>query len=205
MNYKTLENNSCTEFVEKKSRFIGRAFRVTSEEQALNILAEIRSQHWDATHNVYAYVIRENNIARFSDDGEPAKTAGAPVMNVITGEGLCDCLIIITRYFGGTLLGAGGLVRAYGKSAKMAVDEAGVAVMTMCLRYCANVSYPDWGKFQNVMKTAGAEIEKSEFTDNIYVEISIDKDLSGKLLSELTEAFGGGLELELLEELYLAR
>ncbi len=205
MNYKTLENSSCTEFVEKKSRFIGRAFHVTSEEQALNILGEIRSQHWDATHNVYAYVIRENNIARFSDDGEPAKTAGAPVMNVITGEGLCDCLIIVTRYFGGTLLGAGGLVRAYGKSAKMAVDEAGIAVMTVCLRYSANLSYPDWGKFQNVMKTVGAEIEKTEFTDNVYAEVSIDKELSGKLLSELTEAFGGGLELEVLEELYLAK
>ena len=205
MNYKTLETNSCTEFVEKKSRFIGRAFNVTSEEQALGILNEIRSQHWDATHNVYAYVIRDNNIARFSDDGEPAKTAGAPVMNVIMGENLCDCLIIVTRYFGGTLLGAGGLVRAYGKSAKMAVDEAGIAVMTMCIRYSCTVAYTDWGKFQNVIKSASAEIDKSEFAENVYAEVSIDKELSGKLMSEITESFGGGLELSEIEELYMAK
>lgn len=205
MNYKTVETNSCTEFVEKRSRFIGRAYHVTSEEQALGILNEIRSLHWDATHNVYAYVIRENNIARFSDDGEPAKTAGAPVMNVITGENLVDCLIIVTRYFGGTLLGAGGLVRAYGKSAKMAVDDAGIAVMTMCTRYSCNVPYSDWGKFQNVIKSAGAQLDNSQFAENIYAEISIDKECGGKLISDITDAFGGALELSETENVYLAR
>ena len=205
MNYKTVETNSCTEFVEKRSRFIGRAYHVTSEDVALGILNEIRNKHWDATHNVYAYVIRDNNIARFSDDGEPAKTAGAPVLNVLMGEGLVDCLVIVTRYFGGTLLGAGGLVRAYSKSAKMAVDEAGIAVMTMCTKYKCEISYSDWGKFQNVMKSSGAEIDESVFAENISAEISIDKELSGKLIAELTDAFGGAINLEKTEDVYLAK
>ncbi len=203
MSYKTLKKNSLIEIVEKRSRFIGRAFHVESEEEALKILAEIRTKHYDATHNVYAYIIKENNIARFSDDGEPSKTAGTPVLEVLTHEGLCDCMVVVTRYFGGTLLGTGGLVRAYSKSAKEAVDASGIANMEECVRFSARVNYTDWGKFQNTVSSSGAIIEESDFSDAVNVKLCITKEMSGKLISEITDKFSASIRLDMTEELYL--
>ena len=127
--YKTVEIENCDEFVEKKSRFIGYVKPVRTQQEAVDFISSIKSKHWDATHNVYAYVLRENNIQRYSDDGEPSGTAGVPVLDVLKKEGLTDVCCVVTRYFGGILLGGGGLVRAYSHSAKIAVDAAGVAEM----------------------------------------------------------------------------
>ena len=111
MNYKTVELKTSDRYTVKKSEFIGHIMPVTSEEQARLFIAEISKKHWDATHNVYAYIIRETGVKRFSDDGEPQGTAGMPVLDVLEKNGLTDCCLVVTRYFGGIMLGAGGLVR----------------------------------------------------------------------------------------------
>ena len=116
--------DSEAEFVEKRSRFIGRIWHTETEDEALACIKKMREQHWDATHNVYAYIIKDGPT-RFSDDGEPGGTAGMPTLQVLQREGLYNVCCVVTRYFGGILLGAGGLVRAYAKGAKIAVDAAG--------------------------------------------------------------------------------
>ena len=120
--YKTVEFESKDEFIEKKSRFIGYVKPVKTQEEATEFINAIKSKHWDATHNVSAYVLRDNNIQRSSDDGEPSGTAGVPTLDVLLKEGIVDTCVVVTRYFGGTLLGAGGLIRAYSHASKIAVD-----------------------------------------------------------------------------------
>ena len=187
--YKTFGQDAVAEMTEKRSRFIARAYRVTEEEQAIAYLEQLRSQFWDATHHVYAYTLRHNNTTRFSDDGEPSKTAGPPVLDVITREEVTDCMIVVTRYFGGTLLGAGGLVRAYGKSAKMALDAAGVVTMTPCVQYQAAVSYSDWGRLQNVLKQMGASAPQAEFGAEITASFWVPQEKEQTMIEELTEQF----------------
>ena len=133
--YKTVELESCDYFVEKKSKFIGYAKPVSTQDEAVEFINSIKSKHWDATHNVYAYVLRENNTQRYSDDGEPSGTAGVPVLDVILKENVTDVCIVATRYFGGTLLGAGGLVRAYSHTSKIALDAAHIITMANCQIY----------------------------------------------------------------------
>ena len=122
--YVTLEHDGYASFCEKRSEFIGYARPCRTEAEALAFLAEIRKKHADAKHNVYAYQVRENNTARFSDDGEPQGTAGMPVLDIIRKTGFTDACIVVTRYFGGILLGTGGLVRAYSQAAKLAAENA---------------------------------------------------------------------------------
>lgn len=203
MNYKTVGGEGCGEYIEKRSRFIANVYHVESEEQATAIIEETRKKYWDARHCVYAYAIRENNLARFSDDGEPSKSAGAPIMDILSREGICDCLVTVVRYFGGVLLGVGGLVRAYSKSAKDALENAGVVTMAPCCVYGGDVSYSDWGKLQNVVKSADAQIITSEFAENVYAEICVSKEMCGKLLADVTDCFNGALRLTLLREEYL--
>lgn len=175
MNYKTLETNSCTEFVEKKSRFIGRAFHVTSEEQAFGILNEIRSQHWDATHNVYAYVLRDGQSRRYSDDGEPSGTAGVPVLDVLLKENITDCVVVATRYFGGVLLGAGGLVRAYSHTSKIAVEAAGIIKMSVCVVMSVTCDYNYYGRLSSLIPEYGGIIEDTVFGENVTVKFYMPK------------------------------
>ena len=121
MQYRTIRAAASAEFVEKRSRFIGYISPVTTQQDAIAFIDSIKSKHWDATHNVPAYIIRDGNICRFSDDGEPQGTAGMPILEVLRHENLTDCVCVVTRYFGGILLGAGGLCRAYTKAAKDAL------------------------------------------------------------------------------------
>lgn len=204
MNYKTINAEGGGEYTEKRSRFIAKAYHVDSEEEAISIIEETRKKYWDARHCVYAYVIRNNNLARFSDDGEPSKSAGAPVMDILSREGLCDCLVTVVRYFGGVLLGVGGLVRAYSKSAKEAIEDAGIVTMAKCSVFSVTLPYSDWGKFQNAVKSAGAEITKSEFLENICAEITVESQFSEKLKADITESFNGSLEISLISEKFLA-
>ena len=124
--YKTVRKNAQDQFVEKRSRFIGYACPVQTEQEALDFITSKKSEHWDASHNVYAYILRDGTM-RFSDDGEPQGTAGQPILNVLEREGVQDVLCVVTRYFGGILLAAGGLCRAYTKAAKDALDDAGIS------------------------------------------------------------------------------
>ena len=133
-----------TEFVEKRSRFIGRVKPVETEEEARAFVEEVRRRHHDARHNCWCYLLREGNVLRYSDDGEPQGTAGQPMLGVFEKEGVTNLVCVVTRYFGGVLLGAGGLVRAYTRSAKDALDAAGVSVVRRWVRHLVPCSYSRW-------------------------------------------------------------
>lgn len=188
MAYRTVEMSSERELVVKRSRFIGRAFPVSGEEQALFLLEKIRKQHWDATHNCFAYSIGEKGTcARYSDDGEPSGTAGQPILEAIRSRGLTDVLVVVTRYFGGTLLGTGGLVRAYGASASEALEAAGPVDMTDCVVYSAEVPYHLWGKVGAYAETAGATAGAVEYGAAVQVEWIVPAEESGRFLKGLRE------------------
>ena len=135
------------EFIEKKSRFIGSCRPVQTEEEALDFIAKLKSQYWDASHNVYAYILREGNIARFSDDGEPQGTAGIPVIDTLKKAGVVDAVVVATRYFGGILLGGGGLIRAYSHTASIALAAAHKITMRECLLLSLSCDYSSTGRW----------------------------------------------------------
>ena len=147
--YKTILEEAEGEIVEKKSRFIATVRPVKTEDEARAFIEEMKKKYWNATHNVFAYQIGERNeLQRFSDDGEPQGTAGMPVLNVLKGEDVKDTAVVVTRYFGGTLLGTGGLVRAYGKAAKEGLLSAGIVEMVLYRKYVVTAEYTDSGKVQ---------------------------------------------------------
>ena len=186
--YKTIIKNSEYHMIEKRSEFIGYAFPCSTVEQVNERINEIKQKHSDATHNVYAYILRDNNTARFNDDGEPHGTAGVPVLEVIRKEGLIDTLIVVTRYFGGTLLGAGGLVRAYSAAAKGAIDEAGSCILVPYVDIIAKCEYQDYGRLEYELGKMSIEISNTEFTDKILVTLHFPEDelpLVEKKLNEI--------------------
>lgn len=187
--YYTAAKQAEAEIVEKKSRFIGYIKPVQTEAEALEFLNQIRKKHWDATHNVYAYSIRENSISRFSDDGEPAKTAGAPVLDVIQKEGLTDVILVVTRYFGGTLLGIGGLVKAYSKAAKAAMDAAGKARQVLCTAFYLSVSYPMWNKLEKEL--SDCVVRDIQYSDEVHVSLLIPSEAYPALCRRLTDLSAG--------------
>lgn len=191
--YRTIKQRARAKLIEKKSNFIADARPVTTEEEALSFLAEIKKEFPDATHHVYAYVLRENNIARFSDDGEPGGTAGMPMMEVLKQEELTDLIVVVTRYFGGTLLGAGGLVRAYSKSAKMGIDAAGIGVMTSCVQVSVTVSYELYGKVRHLLEQEDVEISDTEFGQDVTVFLYVRARDVAALEEKLTDVTGGNL------------
>ena len=186
--YKTVEFENSDEFIEKKSRFIGYVKPVKTQEEAVSFINEIKSKHWDATHNVYAYVLKENNIQRYSDDGEPSGTAGVPVLDVILKNGLVDVCVVVTRYFGGTLLGAGGLVRAYSHGSKIAVEAGGIITMAPCSILTVSVNYSFYDSLNILLNDYGANIENTEFADKITVTFSLKQEkvtaLNDKLIDQ---------------------
>lgn len=159
--YRTVDRTSETEYVISRSRFIGRCFPVTEESEALAILERIRKQHWDATHNCFAYRLT-SGAARYSDDGEPQGTAGLPMMEVLKKRDLYDLLVVSTRYFGGVLLGAGGLVRAYTRSASDAVEAAGLVSMEPCTTFSVRTAYPYRNAVWSVMERFGV-VESADY------------------------------------------
>lgn len=171
--YRTILNESSDEFIERKSRFIGYIKPVTTQEEAVSFINEIKSKHWDATHNVYAYVLREGQVRRYSDDGEPQGTAGIPVLDVLLKENVTDCVVVATRYFGGTLLGAGGLVRAYSHTAKIAVDAGKVITMKLCKVLKVTCDYNFYGRLNSLIPEMGGVIDDSEFADNVTVTFKL--------------------------------
>ncbi len=200
--YFTAAKQAEAEIIEKKSRFIGYIKPVSSEEEAQAFLNSIRKKHWDATHNVYAYVIRQNSINRFSDDGEPAKTAGAPVLDVILKEGLTDVIIVVTRYFGGTLLGTGGLVKAYSRAAKAAMDEAGKARRTLCTSFLVSMSYPMWNRLEKEL--SGCVVREIQYADQVHVSLLIPTEKYDTLAQQLTDLSYGEVEPVIVGEEFQA-
>lgn len=198
--YKTVEFENSDEFVEKRSRFIGHVKPVKTQQEAVSFIHLVKSKYWDATHNVYAYVLRENNICRSSDDGEPSGTAGVPVLDVLLKENLVDVCVVVTRYFGGTLLGAGGLVRAYSHGSKIAVDSGHIITMATCKILSVSVDYSFYDRMNLLLENAGANIIDSEFTDAVKIKFSLKSDLVNILSEKLTEMSNGKYRLEELGE-----
>lgn len=201
--YKTVRTKSDAELIEKKSRFIAHIAPVTSEAEALAFLEEIRTENRSATHNVYAYILRENNIMRYSDDGEPSGTSGVPTLEVLRKEGLTDCIAVITRYFGGTLLGAGGLVRAYSKAAKMGVDAAGIVTRALCREISVTVDYGMSGKIQYSISESGLTLRDSEYGDKVTFRVIVPTEECDKFLADMTEVSFGQAVLSVGEEEYM--
>lgn len=189
--YRTVEFESSDEFVEKKSRFIGYVKPVKTQKEATDFIAEIKSKHWDATHNVSAYVLKENNIQRSSDDGEPSGTAGVPVLDVLLKENLVDVCVVVTRYFGGILLGAGGLIRAYSHGSKIAVEAGNIITMAPCKILEASIDYSFYDRFNIMLGDIGANVENSEFADKIKITFCLKEELVTTFQSRLTEQSNG--------------
>lgn len=194
--YRTIENEGDDFFIEKKSKFIGYAKPVKTQEEAVEFINSIKSKHWDATHNVYAYVLRENNIQRYSDDGEPSGTAGVPVLDVLLKEGLVDVVVVATRYFGGTLLGAGGLVRAYSHTSKIAVEAANMITMAECSIESVKVDYSFYDRLNILLSDFGANIVDTSFADTVEVIFSIKEDKVSLLQEKLTDVSNGRFNLK---------
>lgn len=188
--YKSVKQCSEAEYTVNRSRFIGRCFPVESEEAALCLLGDIRKKHWDATHNCFAYRIGENAAARFSDDGEPGGTAGKPIMDVLTGRELTNVLCVVTRYFGGILLGAGGLVRAYSKSAADAVTKAGVVSYLPGTVLDIPMDYSRYGALEGFIR-ANAEVRNVAFAQNVVVTVAVEDTNLLKFMKEVTERSDG--------------
>lgn len=175
--YKTIAGEASASMIERRSRFIATARPAATEEEALALIAQMRAQYHDATHNVYAYIIGENNIMRYSDDGEPSGTAGVPVLEVLRKEGLIDIAVVVTRYFGGILLGAGGLVRAYGACAKLGIDAAGIVTRTLCDIVRLDCDYATFGKVQYETLGGGYRIKDTVYGGEVsfYVYTKVEE------------------------------
>lgn len=196
--YKTVEKEASDFFIEKKSKFIGYAKPVKTQEEAVEFISKIKSKHWDATHNVYAYVLRENNIQRYSDDGEPSGTAGVPVLDVMLKESLVDVCVVATRYFGGTLLGAGGLVRAYSHTSKIALEAAGIITMAQCSVMSAEVDYSFYDRLNILLSDFSAVILDTSFSDKVCVEFSVKENIVDSLIAKLIDVSNGKYALKFL-------
>ena len=198
--YKTLKESASDEFIINKSRFIGYASPAQTEEEALAFLKSIREKHKDATHNCYAYIIGQNaGIMRYSDDGEPGGTAGLPIMEVLKAQGVVNCCVVVTRYFGGVLLGAGGLVRAYTQGCVVALKAAQVVIMEPSQKYLCEVSYALWDKVQYTLKSLPVQLISSEFTTAVTFSLLVREKDAQQVLDTLIRVTDGKFE-SLLEE-----
>lgn len=187
--YNTVLEHAVIELVEKKSRFIGYVMPVSNEEEALSFINEIKTKHWDATHNVYAYHIGgETIVQRFSDDGEPSGTAGLPILEVIKRMEVRDLVVVVTRYFGGTLLGAAGLVRAYGKSASLAIEEAGIITKKLCIEVTVVVEYELFGKTQNMLISKDYIIKDIIYQQDVEIIVFVEEEGLEDFIKVINEA-----------------
>ncbi len=201
--YKTILAQAEAEIVEKKSRFIAAVAPVKTEEEARTFIEERKKKHWNASHTVFAYQIGEHNeLQRFSDDGEPQGTAGMPVLNVLKGEDVKDTVIAVTRYFGGTLLGTGGLVRAYGKAAKEGLLAAGIAELVLYRKYSVLADYTDSGRVQYALLQDGHEILDTVYTEQVEYIVLVEIDNTEQFEKKMTEIFRGQQPYTVLGEVY---
>ncbi|MBQ8080955.1 MAG: YigZ family protein [Clostridia bacterium] len=201
--YLTLLEDATAEYVVNKSRFLCHAAPCQTEEEALAYLGEKRQRYRDATHNCYAYVIGENaGVIRYSDDGEPGGTAGLPMMEVLRARQVVNCCVVVTRYFGGVLLGAGGLVRAYSHSCALALDAAGVARMAPSERYLISVPYPLWDRVRYALRELPVRMEETEFAADVQATVLTRTADAEALLTRLTRETNAQAECLKIEELY---
>ena len=193
LSFRTVKAPSSVELVINKSRFIGQCFPIHTEGEALERLSSVRKRYWDATHNCYAYSVgQKGEIARFSDDGEPGGTAGMPMMDALRGIGVTNVLCVVTRYFGGILLGTGGLVRAYSRSCGEAIRAAGIVRMTPCDVVSFSIPYTLWNLFQQEAKKQGAVLEP-EYGEMVYCTAAIEQEKTKAFLDAVFDQSAGSL------------
>ena len=192
-----------SEFTEKRSRFIGHIGRVESEAEARAYIEKIKKRHYDARHNCWCYIIHEGGAVRYGDDGEPQGTAGQPMLNVLQREGVENAVCVVTRYFGGVLLGAGGLTRAYGKSAKDALDAAGKARMALWARLSVSVPYPFLERLTRLIDAHGGVTEGSDYGADVTVALRLPQERAEAFRAALTELSNGGIAPEPCGEVFL--
>lgn len=203
--YKTLIRAAEDEFIVNKSRFIGHGCPCETEREALDFLARMRAEYRDATHNCYAYIIGPNmGVMRYSDDGEPGGTAGMPIIEVMKARGVTNAAVVVTRYFGGVLLGAGGLVRAYSQGAAAALNACGVGVMHPTARYLVEIGYPMLNRVDFYLKDAPVLVEDRSFSDVVTFTLAVRCADEAEMLARLTDLTDGAASPLRCEELYLA-
>lgn len=202
MDYNTIFDRAEASFTEKKSEFIGYICPVRTNDEAIQFINEIRAKHRKATHNVYAYILREQSTSRYSDDGEPQGTAGVPVLDVLKKEGLTDVCCVVTRYFGGILLGGGGLVRAYSHSAKIAVDASERMIMCCCFRVDFSVDYNMYGKITYILPDFDVKIIDTVFDSDIKISLYIKAPLFSDFQKKITDISNGTVCLLKSDEMY---
>lgn len=200
--YFTLKKAAEERFIERRSEFIGNAMPVTTEAEAIEFVNRIRSKYSDATHNVYAYILREGNLARFSDDGEPHGTAGLPVLEVLRKEELCDCAVVVTRYFGGILLGAGGLVRAYSAGAKVGIDGAQKIFLKPFTLLEMEMDYGRYNRVVQLMSAHGVRTEDSAFAEDVKIKASVPEERAAGFIKAVTDATNGIVIVRTVGEIY---
>lgn len=201
MSYITIRDFGEDSFVEKKSEFIGYAKRCESEEEAKAFVSEIKNKHKQATHNCFAYVIGENmGIQRYSDDGEPQGTAGIPILEVMKKSNVTDCAIVVTRYYGGILLGAGGLTRAYTKGASIALKAGGVVEKVNGVRLLFHMDYDMLGKIQYKCNENNWYIEDTEYTDKVVVHILAEIEKASDIEKKIIEISNGKIKVDKQDE-----
>ena len=206
MDYKIIYEGGEAEIVEKKSRFIATVTAVDTEEEALEFIEKLRKKYWNATHNCFAYVVGEHHeLQRCSDDGEPSGTAGRPMLDVILGENLHNMVVVVTRYFGGTLLGTGGLVRAYSSSVKAGLEASKVITRLKGIRLLIETDYTGLGKIQYVLGERQISILDSVYTDKVELEALVPEEMMKEIEEELTEKTNGRAKLEKGDTCYYAK
>ncbi len=204
--YKEIYEGGSDEIVEKKSRFIATVFPVKQEEEAVSIIEDTKKKYWDARHNCFAYVIgARHELQRFSDDGEPSGTAGKPILDVLLGENVHNALIIVTRYFGGTLLGTGGLVRAYQGAAKAGIASSQVITKKFGSKVQVKTDYNNVGKIQYIFGQMEIDVLDSEYTDEVLFTLAVDKEMNESLKKKIQEATSATANYEELDDIYFAK
>lgn len=203
--FQTIYEGGEAEIVEKKSRFIAHTYHVTTEEEVQEVLEKVRKEYWDARHNCWAYVLGKDQVsARCSDDGEPSQTAGKPMLDVIMGQDLHDTLVIVTRYFGGTLLGTGGLVRAYSKATQEGLTHSKIITRIYGFKLNIKTDYTGLGKIQYLLGKRGLQILDTVYSDAVELTVLVSESEENVLIAEITEGTNGQAVLEKGEDCWFA-
>jgi uncharacterized YigZ family protein len=204
--YQIIEYGGTGEIEEKKSRFIANVSAVETEEEALAFIEARKKEYWDARHNCYAYIIGgQGQLMRFSDDGEPSGTAGKPILEVLIGSGIRNLVVVVTRYFGGTLLGTGGLVRAYTQATQAGLAASQVCTMDYGFGVTVETDYNGIGKLQYILGQKNIPIEASEYAEQVTITFHVSYEEKAPLIHEITEATAGKARLTVSEALYFRK
>lgn len=203
-NYKTILNRAEALLEEKKSKFIATVMPISEEQQAIDFINELKSKYWDATHNVYAYSLNNGTlIQRYSDDGEPSGTAGMPVLEVMKRMEIQNAVVVVTRYFGGTLLGAAGLIRAYSKSAALGIEASEIITKKVCTQISVIIEYTLFGRLQNMLINNNVIITDTKYEQDVEVTVLADVGTEEQLIEEITDLTNGRAICDIGEKLYI--